>query len=49
MEKGDSITTEIRLKQGQSHTITGIPIGTDYEITEVKPTDGTTLKKVFDQ
>ena len=47
LEKGDSITTEIRLKQGQSHTITGIPIGTDYEITEVKPTDGTTLKKVL--
>ncbi len=47
MEKGDSITTEIRLKQGQSHTITGIPIGTDYEITEVKLKDGTTLKKVL--
>ena len=47
LEKGDSITTEIRLKQGKSHTITGIPIGTDYEITEVKPTDGTTLKKVL--
>ena len=47
LEKGDSITTEIRLKQGQSHTIRGIPIGTDYEITEVKPTDGTTLKKVL--
>ena len=47
LEKGDSITTEIRLKQGQSHTIKGIPIGTDYEITEVKLKDGTTLKKVL--
>ena len=34
LEKGDSITTEIRLKQEKSHTITGIPIGTDYEIIE---------------
>ena len=47
LEKGDSITTEIPLKQGESYTITGIPIGTDYEITEVKPADGTTLKKVL--
>ena len=47
LEKGDSITTTVNLKKGKSHTITGIPIGTDYEITEVKPTDGTTLKKVL--
>ena len=47
LEKGDSITTEIPLKQGESYTIMGIPIGTDYEITEVKPADGTTLKKVL--
>ena len=37
----------LSLKKGKSHTITGIPIGTDYEITEEKPTDGTTLKKVL--
>ena len=47
LEKGDSITTTFTLKEGKSHTISGIPIGTDYEITEVKPTDGTTLKKVL--
>ena len=47
LEKGESITTTFNLKKGKSHTITGIPIGTDYEITEVKPTDGTTLKKVL--
>ena len=47
LEKGDSITTEISLKQGKFQTISGIPIGTDYEITEVKPEDGTTLKKVL--
>ncbi len=47
LEKGDSITTEIPLKQGESYTISGIPIGTDYEITEVKPTDGSSLKKVL--
>ena len=47
LEKGDSITTTFTLKEGRFHKISGIPIGTDYEITEVKPTDGTTLKKVF--
>ena len=47
LEKGDSITTTCTLKQGESYTISGIPLGTDYEITEVKPTDGTTLKKVL--
>ena len=48
LEKGDSITTDwISLKQGESYTISGIPIGTDYEITEEKPTDGSFLKKVL--
>ena len=47
LEKGESITTTFTLKKGKSHKISGIPIGTDYEITEVKPTDGTTLKKVL--
>ena len=47
LEKLDSITTIFTLKEGKSHTISGIPIGTDYEIIEVKPTDGTTLKKVL--
>mgnify|MGYP000841323282 FL=1 len=47
LEKGDSITiNDISLKQGKSYTITGIPIGTDYEITE-KPTDDSSLKKVL--
>lgn len=46
LEKGDSITTTCTLKQGESYTISGIPLGTDYEITE-EPTDGTTLKKVL--
>ncbi len=48
LEKGDSITTDwISLKQDESYTISGIPIGTDYEITEEKPTDGSFLKKVL--
>lgn len=47
LEKGDSITTTFTLKEGKSHTISGIPIGTDYEIIEEKPTDGSSLKKVL--
>ena len=48
LEKGDSIMTDwISLKQDESYTISGIPIGTDYEITEEKPTDGSSLKKVL--
>ena len=35
------MTDWISLKQDESYTISGIPIGTDYEITEKeKPTDG---------
>ena len=47
LEKGESITTTFTLKEGKSHTISGIPIGTDYEIIEEKPTDGTSLKEVL--
>lgn len=41
------MTDWISLKQDESYTISGIPIGTDYEITEEKPTDGSSLKKVL--
>ena len=51
LEKGDSITIgktpPISLKQGESYTISGIPIGTDYEITEEIPKDGSSLKEVL--
>ena len=47
LEKGESITTTFTLKEGKSYTISGIPIGTDYEITEGKLTDGSSLKKVL--
>ena len=47
LEKGESITTTFTLKEGNTHTISGIPIGTDYEIIEEKPTDGTSLKEVL--
>ena len=47
LEKGDSITTTCILKQGESYTISGIPLGTDYEIIEDKPKDGTSLKEVL--
>ena len=47
LEKGESITTTFTLKEGKFHTISGIPIGTDYEIIEEKPTDGTSLKEVL--
>ena len=47
LEKEDSITTTCTLKQGESYSISGIPLGTDYEITEVELTDGSSLKKVL--
>ena len=47
LEKGDFIKTDISLKQGESKTISGIPIGTDYEITEEIPEDGSSLKEVL--
>ena len=47
LEKGPFIMETFTLKAGKSHKISGIPIGTDYEITEVKPTDGSSLKKVL--
>lgn len=36
----------ITLKAGESHTIQGIPVGTEFEIHEVDPTNETYLKKV---
>ena len=39
-------TEEIQLRAGESHTITGIPVGTDYTIRELKPTDGSKLDRV---
>ena len=47
LEKGPFITETFTLNVGESHKISGIPIGTDYEIIEEKPTDGSSLKKVL--
>lgn len=37
----------IELKAGDSYTITGIPLGTLYTVTEKEPTDGSSLKEVL--
>ena len=41
------ITTEVRVKPGETKTITGIPIGTDYVIEEVTPEDGSRLESII--
>ena len=46
LESAPIQTQVINLKVGESHTITGIPVGTDYTIHELKPTDGSKLDSV---
>lgn len=41
------IVKEYTIKAGESVTIEGIPAGTDYRISEIKSTDGSTLESVF--
>ena len=43
------ITKEITLKAGESETISGIPINTDYEIEEIVPEDGSVLDSVTEK
>ena len=41
------IVKEYTIKAGESVTIDGIPAGTDYRISEIKSTDGSTLESVI--
>lgn len=41
------IVKEYKIKAGKSVTIDGIPAGTDYRISEIESTDGSTLESVF--
>lgn len=41
------IVKEYTIKAGKSVTIEGIPAGTDYRISEIKSTDGSTLESVI--
>lgn len=43
----NKIVKEYTIKAGESVTIKGIPAGTDYRISEIKSTDGSTLESVF--
>lgn len=40
------IVTDYKIKAGKSVTIDGIPAGTDYRISEIESTDGSTLESV---
>ncbi|MBQ4530552.1 MAG: hypothetical protein IJA36_08110 [Lachnospiraceae bacterium] len=48
IEGDKTITKEITLKAGESHTITGIPFHTNYSIEELKPEDDSTLDSVVE-
>lgn len=45
--ESNKIVKEYTIKAGESVTIEGIPAGTDYRISEIKSTDGSTLESVF--
>lgn len=49
LEGDTKIVKEITLKAGQSETISGIPINTDYQIEEMTPEDGSTLDSVTEK
>lgn len=49
LEGTSTITKEITLKAGESETISGIPINTDYEIEEITPEDGSVLDSVTEK
>lgn len=44
--ESEPIIVEVKVKAGETETITGIPIGTDYVIEEVSPTDGSRLESI---
>ena len=46
LESAPIQTQVIELKVGESYTITGIPVGTDYTIHELKPSDDSKLDSV---
>ena len=45
--ESNKIVKEYTIKAGESVTIEGIPAGTDYRISEIKSTDGSTLESVI--
>lgn len=45
--ESEPIIVEVKVKAGETETITGIPIGTDYVIEEVSPTDGSRLESII--
>lgn len=45
--ESEKIGREYTIKAGQSVTIDGIPAGTDYRISEINSTDGSTLESVI--
>lgn len=45
--ESNKIVKEYTIKAGESVTIDGIPAGTDYRISEIKSTDGSTLESVI--
>lgn len=49
LEGTTTITKEITLKAGESQTISGIPINTNYEIEEMTPEDGSVLDSVTEK
>lgn len=49
LEGTTTITKEITLKAGESETISGIPINTNYEIEELTPEDGSVLDSVTEK
>lgn len=49
LEGTTTITKEITLKAGESETISGIPINTNYEIEEMTPEDGSVLDSVTEK
>lgn len=49
LEGENSVTKEITLKAGESETISGIPMNTDYSIEEILPEDGSVLDSVTEK
>ena len=45
--ESEKIVKKYTIKAGESVTIDGIPAGTDYRISEIKSTDGSTLESVI--
>ena len=45
--ESEPITYEVKVKAGETKTITGIPIGTDYVIEEIAPADSSRLESII--